>query len=245
MTRNATTAGARRGRPLSGTPMGGIALALLVLCLAAPSLSAEPGPDRLKTLGLSLLVPGLGHLSAGYDGRAQGFMAAEAVIWGAFAVFEVQGELRKDSYIEMAELFGGVPDADGLSDDYYRLIGQYPSAEIYNDEIRRDARARHGDDLDAREAYFEQNRIADDRTWSWVSSAARQSYRSKRSDSNRSFKRAGYMVGVAVANRLLAAVDAMRLIHKGNESSAMRVSIRPDFPEFREPAQLCVTVRFP
>jgi hypothetical protein len=122
----------------------------------------------------------------------------------------VQGELRKDSYIEMAGLLAGVDSPSGRSNDYYRLVGSYRSSEEYNDEVRRDARSRSGDDLQARADYYEQHRIRDELAWYWSSLDDWERYQDKRRDSNKAFKRAGTMIGVALGNRLLAAVDAGR-----------------------------------
>ena len=138
---------------------------------------AENPPGRLKILGLSILVPGLGHRSLGHNGRATAYLSAEAAVWCAAVVFEVQGRIRKDSYMEMAEIFGGVSDAENRSTDYYRRIGRYPNTDIYHDEIRRDGRARFGDDLEARAEYFARNRVPEDQVWSWTSYDDRQRYR--------------------------------------------------------------------
>ena len=143
-------------------------------------------------------------------------MGAETAIWGSFGVFEVQGKIRKDSYVEMAHLFGGVEDASGRDGEYYRLLGSYRTSEEYNDEIRRDARSRYGDDLQGRADYFERHRIRDDLEWSWSSRDDWERYQDKRRSSNEAYKRAKTMVGLAVANRLLAAVDAMRIAHRGD-----------------------------
>lgn len=220
--------------------LGFVFLSLLVSGIG----HAGDTPGRLGVLGRSMLIPGLGHLSLGYKGRAQAHMAADLVTWGAFTVFQVQGRIREDSYIEMAELFAGVEDASGRSNDYYRRVGRYPNAEYYNDEIRRDARARHGDDLEARAEYYDRNRVPDDQEWSWVSNEERQRYRAKRSASNGAFQRAGYTIGIAVANRLFSAVDAMRLMHKKENDTAWHLSLRPDPGDPTATPFLCVSVRF-
>ncbi len=196
-------------------------IAALAVLSIVPALAGAEEPGRLKILGASLLLPGWGHRMMGQNTRATAFMATEGAIWVSFGVFRGQGEIRKDRYIEMAELFAGVPDAEGRSDDYYRQIGDYRSAEAYNDEVRRDARARFGDDLHAREAYFERYRVPDDQIWEWASSADWRRYRDKRSDSLRSFKRSRYMIGVAIVNRLVAAVDAMRSVHRRDRDTAL------------------------
>lgn len=221
-------------------------LVILILSLfVSGTVSAEAPPERLKILGLSLLLPGLGHMSLGHNHRATAYMSAEAALWTAAVVFQVQGHIRKDSYVEYAEIHAGIADAANRSSDYYRRIGRYPNTDIYHDEIRRDARARYRDDLEARAKYFARNRVPDDQVWSWDSYDARQRYRKKRSDSNAAFKRAGYMVGVGLANRLLAAVDVMRLAHKRQKGTAVNLSIRPDLKDPGSPARFCVTVSFP
>ncbi len=212
---------------------------------AAPARAAEGSPGRMKILGLSLLLPGLGHRALGEPGRGYAYLGAEASIWGAFGVFQAQGKIRKNSYVEIAEVFAGVREASGRSSDYYRLLGQYRSSDEYDDEVRRDARARHGDDLNAREAYYERYRVPDDEVWSWSSLAAWERYRDKRNDSNRAYKRAGYMVGVAVANRLLAAVDAIRISHKRSSGSRMGFYLSADPFDPGEPTRFCVSLPLP
>lgn len=217
---------------------------LLVLTAGAPALAEGP-PSRAKVLGLSLLLPGLGHQTLGSKTKAQAFLATEAVIWGAFGLFKLRGHVRRDSYVEMAEIFAGVPRAQGRSGEYYRLLGRYWSSEEYDDEIRRDARARFPDDLAARDAYFQSHRVAADQVWLWESNAAWDRYQAKRNESNRSFRRARSMVGIAVANRLLASVDAMRIVHRRSGAGNVSLRLAMDPVDSREPVQLCVDVDLP
>jgi hypothetical protein len=217
---------------------------LLGVATGLPARAEEP-PSRTKVLGLSLLLPGLGHQALGSKTKAQAFFAGEAVIWGAFGLFKLQGHTRRDRYVEMAEIFAGVPDADGRSSEYYRLLGRYHSSDDYDDEIRRDARARFPDDLAARDAYFQRHRVAADQVWLWESNADWDSYQAKRSESNRSFKRARSMVGIAVANRLLASVDAMRIIHRRHGAGNIGFRLAPDPVDPREPVRFCVDIDLP
>jgi hypothetical protein len=222
-----------------------LGLTLLLALAAVGTAGAQDPPSRTKVLGLSLLLPGLGHRSLGSNTKAQAFFAAEAVIWGSFGLFELQGNVRKDRYVEIAEIFAGVPDADGRSSEYYRLLGRYRSSEEYDDEIRRDARARFPDDLSARDAYFQRNRIAEDQAWLWESNADWDRFQEKRNDSNRSFRRARSMLGIAVANRLLASVDAMRIIHRRHGSANIGFRLAPDPVDPREPVRFCVDIDLP
>ena len=213
--------------------------------LASHARADSGSPGRLEVLGLSLLLPGLGHRALGYTDRATAFMAADGVIWAGFVTLQVQGSLRKDGYVELAEIDAGVEKAEGRSDEYYRLLGSYSSSELYDDEIRRDARAQYPDDLQARSDYFDSNRIPDDRRWEWESSAAWERYRDKRGDSLESYKRADYMLMLAVANRLLAAVDALRLAHNQGQEPALGLYLEAEPFDSRAPAYLGVKLRLP
>jgi len=225
-----------------------VTLAMILLFLAgSPRESAgrviEAG--RLKVLGLSLLVPGLGHWRLGERDRAYAFMGAEATVWGSYSVFRVQAKLRQDSYVEMAELFAGVDDASGRSDSYYRRLGAYRSSDLYDEEIRREARQVHPNDLEARERYFDRHRVPVEQQWSWSSTERWDRYRTKRNDSNRALKKADYMLGVALANRLLAAVDAIRIYSGHSASGKMSMRFAPDAICPDDGARLVLTYRIP
>lgn len=213
----------------------------LALGMENGGVQEDPGPSRIEAIAKSVLIPGWGQRATGHNGRAQVFLGAEIGIWTAFTVFQVQGRLRKDSYIELAEVLAGVPDPDGADDDYYRTIGFFRSTEDYMRDVRRDARARFGDDLDARRAYEEQNAIPPGRRWEWKSDADRLRYRSKRSDSNGAFQNARYMIAAAVLNRLASAMDAARSV---SSSDKVAIHVRPD-PDEGGPLQLCLAFPVP
>lgn len=187
--------------------------------------SAARNP-HLQSIGLSILLPGLAQYRMGHKLRASAYFAAEAACWSAFTTFRIQGSNREDSYQQMAELFAGVQNAGSRNEDYYEAIGGWPSSELYNEiVVRREAREEHGDDLAAREAYYESNKIQGDEEWTWVSEAARFRYRDKRSDAERAFKNSRNMIGLAVANRVVAMIDAVLLERR---HSSLRVELVPD-----------------
>jgi hypothetical protein len=178
-------------------------------------------------LALSLVCPGLGHLQSGRPGRAAPYLLAEAALWTTFGVSRVQGAWRRDSYAEMARLDAGVRTPDDQTDSYYRLIGAWPSSDLYNELIRREARAVHPDDLAGRTAYFETHRVPDDVAWSWESQTAWDRFREKRNDSRRAFRRARNMLGLAAANRVVAMIDATLLVHRDGGARALRLEVIP------------------
>lgn len=221
--------------------------AVLMLVAWSVAASAAEPPSRLKVLGLSLLLPGLGHAALGHTTRGEAFMAADLGLWTTFGAFRVQGHLRSNSYVDMAGIFAGVQDPEGHPDEYYRQLGQYASSDEYNEEVRREARAQTGDDLAGRAAYYERHKVPADQEWRWTSAADWQRYQDKRSESQLSYKRASYMIGLAVANRLIAAVDAMRLAHghRSGQGEGISFYLSGDPSEPREPVRLCVGLRLP
>lgn len=197
---------------------------------------------HVKEIGLSLLLPGLVQWQSGERAKGGVFLLADAACWASAMGFRIQGNLRRDSYIEMARIYAGVRASEGRTNDYYRLIGLLPSNELYDELVRRDARRIHEDDLAGREAYFEANRIPDDLAWEWESDRARDRYRQKRNDTQRSFRRSRNLLGLAVANRLVAMVDAVM-----GRDSAGRSTIRvvPDGTDGHLGAQLTWTTHLP
>jgi len=212
--------------PVLGPSLPGTALGWSQMAGDDTSSASAVRSRNLKSIGLSVLLPGLAQYQMGHKLRAAAYFTAEAALWSAFAGYRIQGSQREDSYIQMAELFAGVDDAHRLSDEYYKLLAGWPSSDLYNEiVVRREARTRHGDDLEERAAYYEENKIQGDEMWTWVSNAARERYQVKRSDAKRSYKYSRNMIGLAVANRVVAMIDAVLLERK---QANLRVELAPD-----------------
>lgn len=175
-------------------------------------------PSRGKALLLSLALPGAGELALGAKGRATGFLVTEGAIWTHFAWFTVAGNLRRDDYIEQAQLNAGV-GVDNASDDYWRLVGTYETssgsgAQAYEEELRREARDLYPADPAAQDAWVAERLPTGDRAWSWSDADLRQSYRDTRERSRRAFDRAKYSFAAAILNRIVSVIDTQMLHRK-------------------------------
>ncbi|MCK4413925.1 MAG: hypothetical protein KAY32_10290 [Candidatus Eisenbacteria sp.] len=178
--------------------------------------------SRVRAIGASLLLPGLGQRANGYHGRARVYWVAEAAIWVGFVASRVQGRVRKEGYIEYAETYAGIADAGGHSDGFYRNLGNHSSSESYRQEVARDARALYGDDLAQREIYI-QEIMGGLPAWEWRSLSAQIEYGDRRKDSRNAYRRASLFLGAALLNRLVSAVDAAWLaVKRGDEAGADR-----------------------
>jgi len=175
-------------------------------------------PSRGTALLLSLALPGAGELKLGAKGRATGFFITEGAIWTHFAWFTVAGNLRKDDYIEQAQLNAGV-GIDSADDEYWRLVGAYErssgsGAEAYEEELRREARDLYPTDPAAQDAWVAERLPSGGSAWTWTDPALRQSYRDTRERSRRAFDRAKYSFAAAILNRIVSVIDTQMLHRK-------------------------------
>ncbi len=174
--------------------------------------------SKSKAFLYSLLVPGLGHYYVGDKQGAKTFFIVEAAIWTSFIFFEVQGHIREEGYQDYAQVFAGVSGGN-KSDDYYSIIGQYDSWVAYEESLKNEGRFALYPDADWQtiEEYFIENRVSDYEPWVWRSADERRIFRSSRSDSKRSYRRALYGVALAAANRAAASFFSLGAANKANE----------------------------
>lgn len=190
--------------------------------------SRSVATSRLKAMGASMVLPGWGQLLTGHRDRARLFLTAEAMILISYVAFNVQGEVRKNGYIDYAEQFAGAGNVDDRPDWYYRNLADYNSSDEYLDDVERIARAMYGNDLERRREYVEKNSAGPDEAWEWESTADRLEYRSQRKASRNAFRSATHVLGIALLNRLVSAVDAAISASRGNRDRALYYQPTPD-----------------
>jgi hypothetical protein len=204
-------------------PAEGSALSLDAAAKGAledPASGGTKNPRR--ALLLSLLLPGAGELYQGHRGRATGFFISEGVIWANYVAWRISGHLRRNDYIEQAQLGAGVGVSSG-SDDYWRLVGQYETSSgtgpgAYEEALRREARTQYPDDPAQQDLYVSRRLPTGDRAWSWSTPDRMNDYVNTRKNANRAFSRAKYSFGFAVLNRLLSALDT-QILHRSSRGS--------------------------
>ncbi len=186
--------------------------------------SVAPGPKSpRKALLLSMLLPGAGELYLGHRGRAVGFFITEGAIWANYVAWQVSGHLRKNDYIEQAQINAGI-GVNSADDDYWRLVGQYQTSsgtgpDAYEETLRREARLQYPDDPGAQDQYVAQRLPTGTKAWSWESAALQDSYFETRRNANRAFDRARISFAVAVLNRIVSAVDT-QILHRSRLAGA-------------------------
>lgn len=154
---------------------------------------------RLKSAGLSLLVPGLGQMRNGQRGKGLIMLGVEAAIWGTYAGFHRHAGSLSDDYEAWAEIYAGV--STGRTDSFYQSLGRYDSSDDWYDSRRREARAFGDPDPEA---------PGPDEQWQWRSVQARRDYQLLRADADLAYSRRDRMVLFAVINRAISVLDAVR-----------------------------------
>ncbi len=185
-----------------------------------------------KALLLSFLLPGTGELYSGHKGRATGFFVSEGLVWVHYAAWQIAGHLRKDDYIEQAQLNAGIGTGSG-SDDYWRLVGAYSSSsgtgpDSYEESLRRDARNEFPDDPAAQDAWVAERLPTGNRAWSWTSASLQDQYRETRQNATRAFNRAKFSFALAILNRIASAIDT-QILHR-RDAKAQHSAIDSDEP---------------
>lgn len=158
----------------------------------------------------SLLLPGMGELYAeSYDSGIY-FTIADGVLWGSLIGMNVYGNWQKDRYISYAQVNAGITTAN-KDDNYYATIGDYSDIEKFNDEK---ALERNFNDMYNTNQYF----------WKWNSTEQRKIYRNMWVSSEQTFNDVRFVVGALLLNRVVSAINAVRLVSKYNNKLNETVS---------------------
>ena len=190
----------------------------------------------LKAAVLSALVPGAGEFYVGHKGKARYFFTVEAVSWAGCIAFRTYGHWRKDDYIRYAKTNANANLGD-KSEEFRDLVGFYPSIDDYNSLGRV---------YDPDRPYLYDT---PDNHWRWQSDEDRATYRSLKNRSREAYRRAKFMVGIAIANRIISVLDAIRDARRANrsldDSYAQEKPFQIQVGSFDDGAQVQLALRTP
>jgi len=154
--------------------------------------------STIKATILSILVPGTGQMYLGETGRGEVLLGVEVVSWIGFGVFRHAGSWKKDAYINYSVIHAGV-DPNNKDDEFYKNVSFYDTRELYNESGRI---------INPSGPYYSDDPTYD---WAWDNTTNRESFRDMRNDSKSDYRKANFMIGVAVFNRILAVIDTIRI----------------------------------
>ena len=180
--------------------------------------------SKTKAVVLSLLLPGAGQYYAGAKGRAEVFIGAELAVWAGVLAFHTYGNWKEDDYIRYAERHAGIHPS-GKDDDFFKNLTFYDNRDDYNTAGRI---------INPSAPYYPHTQSY---YWQWESNDARLAYRSIRNASKTAFRKATFMIGMAVFNRIISGIDSFWVVKK------MTQQTEPE-EEFSEASSNKVKVKF-
>lgn len=151
----------------------------------------------------SLLLPGMGELYADSYSSGKYFTIAEGALWATYIGFNSYGNWQKDNYKSFAAANGGVNNSN-KNNDYYANVGLYTSITEYNNTkaFDRDFTAMYN-----KQQYY----------WNWTGND-RKVYRNMWLSSEHAFNNLRFVVGAMILNRVISAINAVRLVSKYNKN---------------------------
>lgn len=156
-----------------------------------------------KAAMLSALLPGLGEYYVGNRSKAKYFFGAEALTWVGFFAFRTYGGWKEDDMIRLAAEKADA-DLEDKDDEFLDWVGFYQSIDEFN------TLGRVGD---PDRPYLEDT---PENHWLWLSDADREAYRELKNSSRSAYRRSDFMIGVAVVNRIISVIDAVRDAKRSN-----------------------------
>lgn len=164
---------------------------------------------RKKSSGLAILysmvLPGMGELYAGSYESGVYFTVADGVLWGTYIGMNVYANWQKDRYISYAINKAGI-NTNAKDETYYATISSYLNIDQYNNEkaFERDYAAMYSN----QNIYY----------WKWNTNEERKEYRKMWSSSEQTFNNVRFVVGALILNRVVSAINAVRLVSKYNSN---------------------------
>lgn len=164
---------------------------------------------KKKSTGLAILysmvLPGMGELYAGSYDSGIYFTVADGVLWGTYIGMNVYGNWQKDRYINYAVNNAGI-NTNSKDEAYYATISAYMDIDEYNDEkaFERDYVAMYNNI----NTYY----------WKWNTNDERKEFRKMWKSSEQTFNNFRFVVGALLLNRVVSAINAVRLVSKYNNN---------------------------
>ncbi len=159
----------------------------------------------------SLILPGAGQWSRGYRNRAKFFMGTEFLLWAGFIGSHLYSNVLQNNYQSYAAIHAGVATSD-KDDQYWIDIGSAENIYNFNEQTLRNR--------DIQSYYPETG----SNYWQWDSADNRRYYNSLRVKEHDWERRATFMVGTLILNRVISAIDVVRIISKEKKMHENRMT---------------------
>ncbi|MCX6171191.1 MAG: hypothetical protein NTX65_17800 [Ignavibacteriales bacterium] len=179
----------------------------------------------------SMILPGMGELYAnGYE-SGKYFTIADGVLWGTFTGFDLYGNWQAKNYKSFAESKAGAK-LDNKDSEYFANIGIYQSLDEYNSVMELDRN-------------FEKVYNPATHYWNWSNPDQRKEYRNMWTSSEAAYTNVRFVVGALILNRVISAINAVRLVAAYNKNLPKELSWNVYFNiENRQTIPQTITLNF-
>lgn len=164
--------------------------------------------QAMSPIFASAFVPGLGELIQGEKSKARTFFVVEGSIWLSYLGFNYFGHKIDQSAKAFAIDHTGANPAR-RDDKYFDALEDYFSSDDYNLEVERNASYFFPDDPQQQQQYIEENGYFGDDVWEWDTLSNKTYYWEKRKGARENLRRASFMPGFAVINRIVSIIDVV------------------------------------
>ncbi|GAB4330821.1 MAG: hypothetical protein Kow0037_06930 [Calditrichia bacterium] len=187
--------------------------AMPVFSQTAQSVKAENSEHNVsaKNVLMSLVLPGSGEWLAGHTGKAKFFLGVDATLWAGLFGIQKYLDVLKNDYMAYAAVHAGV-NTSGKSDQYWIDVGNADDLATFN---QKRLLARDLDGIYPEKDFY---------NWVWDSRDNRYRYNDMRFKHHDWKRRSSLLVGALILNRIVSAVDVIRLIRKNKKSDNTQYS---------------------
>ncbi len=164
--------------------------------------------QAMSPIFASMVMPGLGELIQGEKTKARAFFIVEGTLWASYFAFHYIGDKIDYSSRAFAIRHSGANPAH-QDDRYFDALEDYNSSSDYNLLVERDASYFYPNDPGRQQQYIEDHGYFGDDTWEWDDFSNRIYYWERRRTARENHRRASFMPGFAIINRIISVIDVV------------------------------------
>jgi hypothetical protein len=157
--------------------------------------------SKTKYILYSLIIPGAGQWGMGERNRAKFFFGAEVLLWMGYFGTNAYADVIQKNYLSYAAVHANANHQD-KSEQYWIDIGSADNLYAFNEQQLRNRNLK---------AVYPESELY---YWQWDSRNNQGYYNNLRVQEHDWERRATFIVGALILNRIVSVIDVIRLIHK-------------------------------
>jgi hypothetical protein len=169
--------------------------------------SQSAGNSKTKYVLYSLIVPGAGQWGMGEKNRAKFFIGAEVLLWMSYFGTNAYADVIQKNYQAYAAVHANTDQQD-KTEQYWIDIGSADNIYAFNEQQLRNRNL---------EAVYPESELF---YWQWDSRNNQGYYNNLRVQEHDWERRATFIVGALVLNRIVSVIDVIRIIHKEKKQTS-------------------------